>query len=119
MSESNLSEVLNLEGLMEHVNSDVELLSELVDIFGEYYPEHLSAIRDAVSDGDCLNIRETAHQLKGAVSNFHAPCAVAIARQMEDAGRDGQLELARACCDQLCEEIERMYNALQELCKAS
>jgi HPt (histidine-containing phosphotransfer) domain-containing protein len=117
MSEINVSEVLNLDSLMEHVNSDVELLSELVEIFGDYYPDHLTSIRSAIATGDCSDIRETAHQLKGAVSNFHAPCAVAIARQMEDAGRDGQLELARACCDQLCDEIERMYLALQELCQ--
>ena len=108
--------VLEVDRLLAHIDSDLCLLDELVALFRDYYPDQLASIRDSLDRNDGSAVRETAHQLTGAISNFHAPAAVEAALSIEFAGRDGRLDEARESIDRLEQEIARMCDALAKFC---
>ena len=101
---------------MEHVDSDVDLLSELIEIFRGYYPENMDALRKAVEESDFESLRETAHQFKGAVSNFYATAAVKAAADLENAGRDKCADNLGEMFQRLETEVERMNCELSKIC---
>ena len=108
-------DILDVENLLRHVGSDYSLLNELTTMFRDYYPGKIATIRHAIRSGDGVCVGESAHQLKGAISNFHAPTVVDAVRQVEFAGRHGKLTDADNFCDHLESEIERLCAALGDL----
>ena len=51
----------------------------------------VAAIRDAAASGDAIALKDTAHALKGAASNFGAADVVAGAIDLETMARTGDL----------------------------
>ncbi|MBU0681278.1 MAG: response regulator [Proteobacteria bacterium] len=65
------------------VDNDLALLRQLVEIFISEIPQYLGSIRLAIDTRDHQVLRESAHKLKGAVSNFRAQAAYDIAFKLE------------------------------------
>lgn len=112
-----IKEVIDVDELMSHVGNDKELLAELFEMFREYYPEQLTEIQSGIQKSDSSTIREVAHQLKGAISNFHANEAVEAAKCIEHAGRDEKLEDMPTMYTRLENEISRMCSAIDSICE--
>ena len=74
---------------------DAGLLREIVEAFLEEYPSQLNRIRDGVARSDAAELREGAHSLKGAVSNFGPNEVLDLAEQLEFKGLDENLDGAR------------------------
>lgn len=110
------AQVLDVDRLMDHVESDLSLLGELVELFQDFSPELLDLIRGALERGDCSSVRESAHMIKGALSNFYATEAVEAARELENAGRDNRLDDAKTLFGRLEENIDQMKVMLEKLC---
>ena len=93
--------------------SDTDLVSELVTLFGVETPPLLAAIRAAVaaSDGDAL--RRAAHTLKGTSSSLGAHGLAALSAELERLGRNGHTAQAPALLAQLEHEYERVTGALE------
>jgi PAS domain S-box-containing protein len=66
---------------------DLQLLGDVVEAFLEDYPNLLSALEQAIADGngECWN--RAAHTLKGALRHFGAAQAVARAVELEKMGK--------------------------------
>lgn len=109
------SDVIDVQALMAHIDSDLDILKELVEIFEGYYPEQLKLLGQAVEDGDCREIREIAHQFKGAVSNFYGLVAVSVAKKIEFAACERQLTEIRNCFPALEPEVIRLVENLKKL----
>jgi HPt (histidine-containing phosphotransfer) domain-containing protein len=54
-----------------------------------------------------------AHQLKGALGNFHARAAVHTAQQLETVGRQGELRNAESLFATLDHDLEVLSNVLK------
>ena len=109
------SAVLDVDKLMEHVGGDGEMIEELADLFLSYCPELLVDLAAAVDRQELDPAREIVHRLKGALSNFHAPQALSVARDLENAARDGFVEKTAPLCRQLSLEMDRFRVALNLL----
>ena len=116
-SDTQAFEAIDAKLLMEHIGFDKSLLLELIEIFQEYYPEHLKDLNDAVERDDCKVIHETAHQLKSAVGNFFATKALELVRDIEKAGIQKRSDLAKEALQLLPAEVERMLDELPRLCE--
>ncbi len=110
--------IVEFDALMVHIDSDLDLLRELRELFQDYYPDQVKDIYQAIHSQDCSSIRETAHQLKGALSNFHAVDALETARQLEFAGRDQNLESAMELVSTLETQIQVVDDYLEDLCES-
>jgi PAS domain S-box-containing protein len=106
---------LNEAEILYRVGDDRGLLREIVALFCESYPQQLAELREAIRRGDAPTVQRVAHALKGALSNFGAPAAVAAARQLEALGRAGDLAPAAQATAALEEAITRLKPALAAL----
>ncbi|MBY0525848.1 MAG: PAS domain S-box protein [Gemmataceae bacterium] len=96
---------------LERTGGDAQLLGEMATLFAAEGPKLLREIRDAIARKDAALLERAAHTLRGSVSNFGAPAAVAAVGPLESMGRTGELEGASAA-------YERLELALQQLTKA-
>ena len=110
---------IDQQSLFDHVDGDQELLEELIEIFVDYYPGQLQILKAAIENGDCVAIRETAHQFKGALSNFYVKDAARLAKDIEEAGKNQQVAEAKSAFEQLHSEVEKLnveLNAPNDIC---
>jgi HPt (histidine-containing phosphotransfer) domain-containing protein len=69
------------------IDGDKSLFTELLRLYNDEYPRLLEELRAAVRVDDGGGVEKIAHRLKGMVRNFFAPAAVAVAGEIEEAGR--------------------------------
>jgi HPt (histidine-containing phosphotransfer) domain-containing protein len=97
------------------MDGDRELLGELIQIFLEDYPRLLDEIGSAIHHEDGKRLERAAHSLKGSVGNFGAKTTLEKSLQLENMGRQGQLEQAQATFNALVRSIDQLVPALTEL----
>lgn len=102
------AQLFDRDAALARVGDDEELLTELVKIFLEDYPNNLSAIDKAVASQDPPMLERAAHTLKGAVANFGADAVVREAFELERQGRSGDLSHAT-------ENLQRLHETIRQL----
>ncbi len=76
-------------------------VEEVVRLFLDAAPGRTAALAAAVANGDHEELSHEAHSLKGASSTFGARRLAAVCLELEQAGRAGDLDRARALIPQL------------------
>ncbi len=107
--------IFDREELWMRLDGDEKLFKEIYRLFLEDCPNMLSAIREAIAQGDGEALMQAAHKLKGSVGNFGARRAVEAALRLEDMGREGDLSGAEEGYRTLETEIEHLMEALGQL----
>jgi HPt (histidine-containing phosphotransfer) domain-containing protein len=100
--------------MLATVEHDLVLLRELVEIFLAEAPGLLAQIRAGVNEHHPEPVERNAHSLKGALANFGARRAFAVAQQVETRGREARLEEAAALLSALESEVVQACNALSD-----
>ena len=100
---------------LDRLGGDTDLLLQIAEIFCQTAPPKLAEIRQALAAGDAGTLTRAAHSLKGSVANFSAGRAWEAARNLEMAGRGGQLDLAKELAVQLEHEVECLLGDLKAL----
>jgi|GEM_PF-6950342 len=70
---------------------DLELLSELAELFVEHRDQLLTELTEAVAQGNAQRIAEAGHALKGSVGTFTTKRPFDLARQLESTGKEADL----------------------------
>jgi HPt (histidine-containing phosphotransfer) domain-containing protein len=112
-----MSDVLNQTELLEEIDGDLGLLSELYELFQTGAPRLVKQITDGLSTADAEAIWQNAHTLKSMVGNFCAAIAYAAAYRVELAGREERFDIVRQNLPLLEAEIARLDSAIAELLK--
>jgi two-component system, sensor histidine kinase and response regulator len=108
-----LSQVgVNLPELLSRVENDLDLLSELIDIFKEEFPRLLVSIRDSIARNDIKHVEATSHALKGMLSGLSATRAAGMASELELMAREGK---SSGFSDVLIQLEHEVSNLLPEL----
>jgi HPt (histidine-containing phosphotransfer) domain-containing protein len=76
---------------LEQLGGDEELFREVVEIFLDDVPKHLTSLRQAIEDGDGEAIERTAHILKGELGYLGISEISRKAREMEAFGQKSDL----------------------------
>lgn len=111
------NEQIDRVSLLERVEGDRELLTEMIHLFQEETPKLLSAMSDALQRGDMAVLERSAHSLKGAASNLSAKAAAAAALQLEKDAKGKDAESAKKSLVEVERAVERLLPALAELCQ--
>jgi two-component system sensor histidine kinase/response regulator len=99
---------VDLDGALEAVGGDRELLREAVGLFLEQdYPRQLAELREGLARQDARAIRAAAHGIKGAVDSFGGRAARDAALRLETMGRRDDLSNAQRAVEELETQIER------------
>lgn len=102
------------ERMLSRLDGDTELATQLAAIFIDEYPRMLERLRGAVAAGSAEDVRRAAHALKGSVSNFIDGGPTATAFELENMGRNGQLEGTSVVLERLEQEIVALTVCLQD-----
>jgi CheY-like chemotaxis protein/HPt (histidine-containing phosphotransfer) domain-containing protein len=94
-------EVLDEALLLSRVDSDAQLLRDLVDLFLEECPRLVDEIRVALDKKDAKAVQRGAHSLKGSSSNLAAKMASEAAFKLERLARAGDLADAEGVLQEL------------------
>ena len=79
---------------LEALDGDEHLLYAIVQIFLEESPKQLAKLKRAVTEKNAELLERTAHSLKGELSYLGMPAVSQRARELEQMGRDCDLERA-------------------------
>ena len=102
--------------LLERIDGDLSLLSELLELFRADYLGQIRALREAIENRDAATLQRVGHALKGALGNLSAPIASRIAGELESMGKSGETTLAGSKVNDLDDETGRVILALESLC---
>jgi two-component system sensor histidine kinase/response regulator len=97
-------------GILDAVGGNVRLLARVRDAFAVQTPRLMAALRDAIAGHDADALYQTAHTLKGAISNFDVPAAIAATVEIERAGKAADFDRAA----ELLPELEVAIRELEE-----
>ncbi len=110
---SNTIDTDAIDALLVTVGGDKEFLVELIDTFLEDAPGMLSAMEDAVQDGDAENLRLVSHSLKTNSAQFGATKLFELCRDVELQAKEGNFD-AEKISDAI-KEYENVRQALENL----
>lgn len=111
------NEQIDRASLLERVEGDRELLTEMIHLFQEDAPKLLTAMRDALQLGDMAVLERSAHSLKGAVSNLSAKATAAVALQLENDAKNKDVESAKKSLVEVERAVKHLLPALADLCQ--
>ncbi len=106
--------VFDKEVALKMFEDDVEFLKEMVEIFINDAPEHMSEIREAVYSRNSKALEKSAHKLKGAVANFGKNVTTDTAFKLETMGKENNLDGVEEVYDTFVKDVENLMNALKE-----
>jgi len=107
--------VLETDDLLHRVGNDMGLLSTMVDLYRDDYPQHLEEMRAALDADDSQRLKKAAHSLKGSSANIGGARAASAALAIETLAHDECLDKAAKPIDELVQEIEQLVTALDRL----
>lgn len=90
-----------------------DIIVELSDLFFANAPGKIEAIRSAIDKGDAKALHVAAHSLKSSSSYLGATKLSAMAKDLENRGRAGNLEGSREVLMQIESEYDRVRSALE------
>ncbi len=102
-----MEEIFDRQALLRRVDGDEELLEEMLVIFLEFTPKQLQEIGQAIETGDANVLHGRAHSIRGAAASISAKAVQQAAGQLEQAGKDHDLEQAAQAFKALTQEFSR------------
>ena len=104
--------VLDRAEMEQRVGGDRELLSRLLELFGQECPRLLGEVRAALAARDFPRLRLAAHCLKGMVATLGGNAAAARADHLEALSLTGDVTQARESYAALEEAVAQLQTAL-------
>ena len=102
--------VFDRAAFMNRVMDDEELARVVLDIFLEDLPGQITQMKNDLVVGDARLIEQQAHKINGACAVVGGEALCAVAWAMEQAGKTGDLDAARARIT----DLDEQFNALKE-----
>jgi PAS domain S-box-containing protein len=99
---------------LHYFSGSEELLCEIAGVFIEHTPQLLAEIDASITARDAKKMERAAHTLRGSVSIFGADAATAAALQLEELGRAGSVENAKAISAALETEVNQLCMELSD-----
>jgi HPt (histidine-containing phosphotransfer) domain-containing protein len=96
-----LTPLMDVSGALRRLGDDVELLEQIMLIFLEDAPGLIHSAREALAHSDALELRRSAHSVKGMMATLGAQAGQNAAFRLEQCAASGELaeasDLIRDC----------------------
>lgn len=109
MSHLNTAAIAELKDIME------DGFTDLVEAYVMDTEDKLDALKSAIEVEDTGTIGDIGHSLKGSSSNICAEALAAVFKQIEDAGRDGNINGIDSVLSQAIQEYQAVKAELTSL----
>jgi CheY-like chemotaxis protein len=108
--------VLDVHATLENLGSDLDFYRELIHIYLETCAGLGDELADILGENDLKNIRNTAHSLKGIVSNIGGKRLAEVARQIQDMCHLGNKPFVAVWAPLVRTEAAALKSAMETLC---
>jgi len=112
-----VEKTINIDELKEIMNHSKSLLTRCLEAFQSSYRPALDKIRCSIDEKNCVELKKSAHRLKGMLKYMAAHRAVKIAEELEAKTQDqtlaGAEKLFKALdneCGYVLNELETLFN---------
>jgi len=107
--------VFDRKVLLERLDGDEGIFKEIIATFLEDAPKQVEKLKKALQEGDANRVERQAHLLKGAALNIGGNGLQNAARELEVAGKEGDLTKAQSLAAIFDQEFEKLKGALTGL----
>lgn len=101
------NKIFDKEAVMERLDDDTDLLTELLQMLFSDVEDRLKSIDESIKASDFEAIEKKAHSLKSALGNLGANVSHSLAYEVELAGRNAEI-------DKLPAAFSKFKNAISE-----
>lgn len=115
LAENDSITILDRSDLVARLANDEELANEVLAAFVEDIPNKIELLKAAVSDGDIIQIQAQGHTVKGAARNISAQQLQQTAARIEEAGKDGAIDQAKALLPLLDAHCQALLKIIFEI----
>ena len=122
-SEESPAEVANKTGqpvefdhqtIRDLFDNDAESLRELAELFDATCEESLEFLATAFTTPNQQDLFSTAHRLKGAIANMHAPQVLESCQRLEEAVQANELSTAEKICQQVIRSVVQLQGQVKK-----
>ncbi|MDY6952521.1 MAG: response regulator, partial [Thermodesulfobacteriota bacterium] len=106
---------VDLAKALERAMGDAGFLEEMLQAFLSRIPEQVEELRAALKEGDGETLQQKAHTLKGSAANLSADTIAAIALNLEQMGREGNLQAGEQALGELHDNAASLETYVQEI----
>jgi CheY-like chemotaxis protein/HPt (histidine-containing phosphotransfer) domain-containing protein len=106
--------ILDRADLLERLDGDEELAREVLEVFVADIPAKISALRQAIEGGETKEVGDLVHMVKGAGRNISAKAFQAMACEIEEAAKSGDLDRASRLIPELENHLQKLVNTINE-----
>jgi two-component system sensor histidine kinase/response regulator len=107
--------LLDLQGALDRLDGDRELVQELARFFADECPKSISEIRSALISADFVLLERLAHTLKGSSASVDAESIRQIAIELEMSSRANDLQRSTGLVEGLQNEMDRLMPELKAI----
>ncbi|WP_052507049.1 PAS domain S-box protein [Desulfonatronovibrio magnus] len=105
--------VFNMSMYMNRVGGDKELAVNILKGFLEQNRQRMVEMARVIAEGSSIGVQEYAHAIKGSAMTISAQALADVCEQLEEAGKNGDIELYRDLGQRIEYEFERLSERLE------
>jgi len=105
--------VFDRAGMLERLMGDEELAGTILEGFLMDIPQQIEALRGYLEAGDAAGAERQAHTIKGASANVGGDALRALAFELEQAGKAGDLESIKTRMDELAATFAELKQTMK------
>jgi PAS domain S-box-containing protein len=113
--EKDESQTIDLGSALDRAMGDKSFLEMLLGEFIKSLPDQIDSLRSVIASEDAEALTRQAHTLKGASANLSADGISAVARQLENMGRAGDMSEGDQKLGELEAEINRLAKYVSQV----
>ncbi|MFH0730000.1 MAG: response regulator [Pseudomonadota bacterium] len=104
--------IFDRAGMMDRLMDDEHLAHELVKGFLKDVPKQIAKLKDYLGTTDVSGVERQAHTIRGASANVGGEALMAVALEMEMAGKSGDLGAVKARMAEMEAQFDRLTQAI-------
>ncbi len=97
---------------LERLGGDEKLLHEIMQIFADEVPKHLSGLRNAITQQNAETVEQIAHSLQGELGYLSLPEVSLAARELEEKGRNADFQGALRLLPSFEADVSRLLQLM-------
>jgi two-component system sensor histidine kinase/response regulator len=111
--------VWNMGETLERLGGDETLFREVIEIFLDDVPKHMTSLGRAIEAGDAAAVEGAAHTLKGELGYLGISEVSQKARELEEFGRNSDLRFAAALYATFATELAELLTSMRSTMRAN
>ena len=105
--------IYDRSGFLDRLMGDAEMADTVIEIFLDEIPKQIESLKVSLADADAETLERIVHSIKGAAATIGGEALREIAGHIEEACRNGHVDVAHHRCAELEHQFHRLKDAIR------